>query len=135
MTTTPAPFISRTGPWNGTDAAKPGRENSPRDAGPRRPADTATGVGTGATGGHWVIEDSIFRYNTSDGLDLLYTRVGDSQIDIRRTRAYGNAGDQIKVNGDTSIENSLAVSQCSFFEGQSFTYNVDPCRAGDRLWP
>lgn len=41
-----------------------------------------------------------------------------------------NAGDQIKVNGSTRIENSLAVSQCGFFEGRTFTYQVDACRAG-----
>ncbi|MBU0733433.1 MAG: right-handed parallel beta-helix repeat-containing protein [Proteobacteria bacterium] len=87
------------------------------------------GVGTGETGGNWVIEDSIFRYNTSDGLDLLYTRLS-SQIVIRRTQSYGNAGDQIKVNGPTRIENSLVKSNCGFFNGKSFTYNVDDCRAG-----
>jgi hypothetical protein len=87
------------------------------------------GVGTGETGGNWVIEDSIFRYNTSDGLDLLYTRLS-SEIVIRRTQSYGNAGNQIKVNGPTRIENSLMKSNCGFFNGKSFTYNVDDCRAG-----
>ena len=87
------------------------------------------GVGTGETGGNWVIEDSIFRYNTSDGLDLLYNRL-PSQILIRRTQSYGNAGNQIKVNGPTRIENSLVKGNCGFFNGKSFTYNVDDCRAG-----
>ena len=87
------------------------------------------GVGTGETGGNWVIEDSIFRYNTSDGLDLLYTRLS-SQIVIRRTESYGNAGDQIKTNGPTRIENTLMKSNCGFFTGKSFTYHVDNCRAG-----
>jgi hypothetical protein len=87
------------------------------------------GVGTGETGGNWVIEDSIFRYNTSDGLDLLYNRL-PSQILIRRTQSYGNAGNQIKVNGPTRIENSLLKGNCGFFSGKLFTYNVDDCRAG-----
>jgi hypothetical protein len=87
------------------------------------------GVGTGETGGNWVIEDSLFRYNTSDGLDLLYTRLS-SQIVIRRTQSYGNAGNQIKVNGPSRIENSLLKSNCGFFNGKTFTYNVDDCRAG-----
>ena len=39
--------------------------------------------------GHWIIEDSIFHYNTPDGLDLLYAREPGSQIDIRRTLAAG----------------------------------------------
>ncbi len=87
------------------------------------------GVGTGATGGDWLIEDSIFRYNTSDGLDLLYVRQRPSSIVIRRTIAVGNAGNQIKVNGPTTIENSVIVGNCAYFDGQSFTYNVDNCRA------
>lgn len=91
------------------------------------------GVGTGETGGHWIIEDSVFRYNTSDGLDLLYVRL-PGQIDIRRTQAYGNAGNQIKVNGPVSIENCLMVGNCGFFDGKPFTYHVDNCRgAGSAL--
>jgi hypothetical protein len=87
------------------------------------------GVGTGETGGHWIIEDSVFRYNTSDGLDLLYVRRPGSQIEVRRTRAEGNAGNQIKTTGPALIENSIIVGNCGFFEGQPFTYNVDACRA------
>ncbi len=88
------------------------------------------GMGLNTTGGNWLIEDSIFRYNTSDGLDMLYVRLVPSNIRIRRTQSYGNAGDQIKVNGPAQIENSLIVSNCGFFDGKSFTYNVDNCRAG-----
>jgi hypothetical protein len=84
----------------------------------------------GLTGGHWIIEDSVFRYNTQDGIDMLYVRQGNSQIEIRRTQSYGNAGDQIKVNGSARIENSLMVSNCGFFNGKSFTYDVGDCRAG-----
>jgi hypothetical protein len=87
------------------------------------------GIGTGATGGDWVIEDSAFLYNTSDGLDLLYHRLGGS-VTIRRTIAQGNAGDQIKVTGPTLVENVIAVSHCSFFDGKHFTHHVDHCRAG-----
>jgi len=84
----------------------------------------------GLTGGHWIIEDSVFRYNTQDGIDMLYVRENNSQIEIRRTQSYGNAGDQMKVNGPTRIENSLMVSNCGYFNGKSFTYNVGDCRAG-----
>ncbi len=88
------------------------------------------GFGTARTGGHWMINDSIFRYNTSDGLDLLYVREAGTQIDIKRSQAYGNAGDQFKTNGPAAFENCLAVSECGFFEGKSFTYNVGNCRSG-----
>jgi len=92
------------------------------------------GVGTGTTGGHWIIEDSVIQYNTQDGLDLLYVREPGSQIDISRTLARGNAGNQIKTSGPVTIENSIIVGNCGFFEGKPFTYHSDTefdhCRAG-----
>lgn len=88
------------------------------------------GFGVGETGGHWTFEDATFQFNTSDGLDLLYTRQEPSQIEIRRTISRGNAGNQIKTTGPTTVENSILVGNCAFFDGQAFTYNVDNCRAG-----
>ena len=113
--------------WNGCAESYPGETIN--NCWAQTAGGYGDGVGTGETGGNWVIEDSIFRYNTSDGLDLLYTRL-PSRILIRRTQSYGNAGDQIKVNGPARIENSLIKSNCGFFSGKSFTYNVDNCRAG-----
>ena len=98
------------------------------------------GVGTGETGGDWRIMDSIFRYNTSDGLDLLYGSEG-IRIEIDRTWFEGNAGNQIKTNRTMTLTNSVVIGNCAFFEGQSFTsmgdFNengtlisaVDHCRA------
>jgi len=114
--------------WNGCAETYPGK--MPNNCWAQSAGGYGDGVGTGATGGRWIIEDSTFRYNTSDGLDLLYARNPDSQIEIRRCMAYGNAGDQIKVNGPTRIENSLMVSNCGYFHGKPFTYDVDDCRAG-----
>jgi hypothetical protein len=88
------------------------------------------GFATGLSGGHWLIEDSVIRYNTSDGLDFLYIREPDSSITIRRTLLEGNAGSQVKnERGPFLIENSIIVGNCAFFDGQPFTYNVDNCRA------
>jgi len=84
----------------------------------------------GTTGGHYIIEDSAFLYNTSDGLDMLYTRLPDAVIEIRRTIAAGNDGNQIKVTGAVTIENSIMVSNCGFFHGMPFWNNADDCRAG-----
>ena len=50
------------------------------------------GLGTAATAGDWTFEDCVFRYITSDGLDLLYHRLG-GEIAVRRSRFYSNAGD------------------------------------------
>ncbi len=114
--------------WNGCGERYP--EETPHGCWAQTAGGYGDGMGLGATGANWFIEDSLFRYNTSDGLDMLYVRLSPSNIRIQRTQSYGNAGDQIKVNGPTQIENSLMVSNCAFFHGKSFTWNVDNCRAG-----
>jgi len=86
------------------------------------------GVGIAETGGDWIIEDSAFLHNTSDGLDLLYHTLGGSIV-LNRVHAEGNAGNQIKVTGPTQITNSVLVGNCAFFEDQPFTHLVDHCRA------
>jgi hypothetical protein len=88
----------------------------------------------GTTGGHYIIEDSAFLHNTSDGLDMLYTRLPDAVVEIRRTIAAGNDGNQIKITGAVTIENSIIVSNCGFFHGMPYWNNDDDCRArGDAL--
>ncbi len=112
--------------WNGCGETYPGEE--PTGCWAQTAGGYGDGVGTGATGGDWIIEDSAFLHNTSDGLDLLYHSLGGS-ITINRVRAEGNAGNQIKVTGQTTLVNSVLVGNCAFFEGQPFTYDVDNCRA------
>jgi PKD repeat protein len=112
--------------WNGCGETYPGLQ--PTGCWAQSAGGYGDGLGTEETLGHWIFEDSAFLHNTSDGLDLLYAREG-SQIEIRRTIAEGNAGNQIKTNGPALIESSIVVGNCGFFNGQSFTYNVDECRA------
>ncbi len=113
--------------WNGCAETYP--EESHRGCWAQSAGGYGDGVGTGRTGGHWIIEDSVFRYNTSDGLDLLYVREPNTSIVIRRTLAVGNAGNGIKTNGNVIIENSVIVGNCGFFQNKPFTYHVDHCRA------
>jgi hypothetical protein len=112
--------------WNGCGQTYPGRQ--PAGCWGQTVGGYGDGLGTGATGGNWLIEDSTFSHNTSDGLDLLYHRNG-GEITIRRVKAEGNAGNQLKTNGDTEITDSVIIGNCGFFNGKSFTYNVDNCRA------
>ena len=112
--------------WNGCGETYPGRQ--PTGCWGQEAGGYGDGVGTGATGGNWLIEDSAFLHNTSDGLDLLYHTLGGS-IALNRVRAEGNAGNQVKVAGQTTITNSVLVGNCAFFENQPFTYWVDQCRA------
>ncbi len=123
----PMTFRYLTIEWNGCGETYPGGQ--PTGCWAQSVGGYGDGLGTGATAGNWVFEDSSFLHNTSDGLDLLYARSGSS-ITLRRVHSEGNAGDQIKTNGPVTIENTVAVSNCGNFDGQPFTYNVDPCRAG-----
>jgi len=112
--------------WNGCGETYPGEQ--PTGCWAQTAGGYGDGVGTGATGGDWIIEDSQFLHNTSDGLDLLYHSLG-GHITLDRVRAEGNAGNQVKITGGAAITNSVLVGNCAFFEGKSFTYHVDPCRA------
>jgi len=114
--------------WNGCGETYPG--GAPAGCWGQTAGGYGDGIGTGETGGRWIFEDSAFRHNTSDGLDLLYVRRPGSRIEIRRTLSEGNAGDQFKTTGPAIMENVIAVSNCGFFEGQPFTHHVDNCRAG-----
>ena len=115
--------------WNGCAETYPGKQ--PNHCWDQTHGGYGDGVGTGSTAGHWIIEDSLFRYNTSDGLDLLYVRENPSLIEIRRTKAYGNAGNPIKIAGPAKIENSLIIGNCGYFSGKPFAQEMsDHCRAG-----
>jgi hypothetical protein len=114
--------------WNGCAETYP--DEQPSGCWAQTAGGYGDGFATGESGGHWVFEDSVIRFNTSDGLDLLYIREPDSSITIRRTLAEGNAGNQIKnARGPFLLENSIIVGSCGFFDSQPFTYNVDNCRA------
>ena len=112
--------------WNGCAETWPGEE--PAGCWAQEAGGYGDGVGTGFTRGHWIIEDSAFLYNTSDGLDLLYALPG-AQVEVRRTRVAGNAGNQIKTAGPAYLENNIVVGNCGYFDGQPFAYWVDHCRA------
>jgi hypothetical protein len=111
--------------WNGCSETWPG--GNPGGCWGESDGDYGAGARTGDTGGTWLIEDSAFMHNTSDGLDLSHLLPAGS-VDIRRTMAEGNAGSQIKTTGPTTIQNAIIVGNCGFFDGQPFTFSVDACR-------
>jgi hypothetical protein len=112
--------------WNGCGETYPGKQ--PTGCWAQSAGGYGDGLGTAATAGNWVFEDCRVMHNTSDGIDLLYHDQGGT-VTITRTRAEGNAGNQVKVTGPSTITNSILVGNCAFFEKKSFTLNVDPCRA------
>ena len=114
--------------WNGCAETWPGGQ--PTGCWAQPAGGYGDGVGTGATGGDWIIEDSAILHNTSDGLDLLYHSLG-GRVVLNRVHAEGNAGNQVKVAGQAEITNSVLVGNCAFFEGKPFASAgaVDHCRA------
>jgi hypothetical protein len=117
--------------WNGCGETYP--QQQPAGCWGESAGGYGDGVGTASTGGDWVIRDSTFRYNTQDGLDLLYHDRGGS-ITLNRVWAEGNAGNQLKLKGNASITNAVALGNCGFFDGKAFTYDVGACRAaGDAV--
>ncbi|MFC3549818.1 choice-of-anchor Q domain-containing protein [Lysobacter cavernae] len=88
------------------------------------------GLGTGRTGGQWLIEDSYVHHNTSDGIDLLYMDGNaNTSVTVRRVYAVGNAGNQVKVYGNSTVENSVVVGNCAYFNGKDNMLHGDQCRA------
>jgi hypothetical protein len=51
------------------------------------------------------------------------------RVTIRRTWAEGNAGNQLKTKGDSLIENSVVIGNCSYFTGYANMAPGDHCRA------
>ena len=92
----------------------------------------ADGIGLDQTGGTWIIEDSFVHHNTQDGIDLLYIDQSGGNSTIRRTRVWGNAGNQIKTRNPTLIENSYVNGNCDYFTGRygsAFALTGGGCRA------
>lgn len=92
------------------------------------------GLGTHDTAGVWKIEDSYIHHNTSDGLDLRYTKLAGADVQIRRSWFYNNAGNQVKVWGKMLLENSYVSSWCTYFGSRYDTLadgvtDPTPCRA------
>lgn len=123
--------------WNGCPEQYPSRTPS-NCWGQNTCGGYGDGVGMARSGGNWHLEDCTFRYNVSDGLDLLYVGIDhpDSFVKLERCYGYGNAGNQLKIGGESQLINCFAISNCSYFYNKPFgTYmgglnSGDNCRAG-----
>lgn len=124
-------FIESEISWNGCAERWPGGEKFGCWA--QQGGGYGDGLGTAETGGHWIFERSQIRFNTSDGIDLLYLR-DNGQVTVKRTLVDSNAGNQIKVAKSSLIENSIVVGNCGFFSGKGNMLAGDHCRAlGDTI--
>jgi hypothetical protein len=71
------------------------------------------GIGTGETGADWVFENVKIMHNNSDGIDLLYHTLG-GKITVRNSHFEGNAGNQLKVSGNSEIVNNVIIGNCGW---------------------
>ena len=78
------------------------------------------GVGTPDTGGTFLVDHSVFRYNTQDGLDLLHVgEIAPAIISVTNSMAYGNMGNQFKLgpSNATTFVNNVAIGNCFRLRG------------------
>ena len=88
------------------------------------------GFGTTDTGGQWLVEDAFVHHNTSDGLDFRYMDgASGTKVTMRRVYSVANAGNQVKIRGNSLIENSVLVGRCTYFRGKYYMTEGDLCRA------
>jgi hypothetical protein len=128
--------------WNGCNQAYPG----PGAVSCYSQSTGGYGDGIGTPAGTCIsanVTNSIFRYNTQDGYDMLHNNVGNCKQVVTNSAAYGNNGQGFKwgpANSGSILSNSLIVANCSrlsaAFPGQPSTYNAnlaDSCRADDAI--
>lgn len=89
------------------------------------------GLGTGATGGNWIFDHVQVMYNNSDGIDLLYHSLG-GKVTVKNSHIEGNAGNQLKISGNSEIVNNIIVGNCGWNSRQDAALggNGENCRAG-----
>ncbi|MGH7487196.1 MAG: hypothetical protein ACREMY_16570, partial [bacterium] len=92
------------------------------------------GFGEAWTGGDWIFTRADIHDNTQDGLDLLYNN-GAGSTKVVQSRFHGNAGNQVKISGPSSIINSIIVGNCMWTTQKADTTMLgamqrsDDCRA------
>lgn len=88
------------------------------------------GLGTAATGGDWIFDNVKILYNNSDGIDLLYHSLGGTVI-IKNSHLEGNAGNQLKIAGNSEITNNIIMGNCGWNSRQdpNLGGNGENCRA------
>jgi hypothetical protein len=144
-------FLYSTIEWNGCNQEYPAVHTVPvASCYSQSTGGYGDGVGTPAgtgTGMSVVVDHSIFRYNTQDGIDLGHMdgwgnqSSGVNTLLINDSAAYGNNGGQFKWGAyfqPAVFTNNLAVANCfrlkAPFPGAPSNYNTnlsDFCRAQD----
>jgi hypothetical protein len=93
------------------------------------------GIDTASTGGAWLFDKAKVEYNTSDGIDMLNVKNTGGNVTVKNSLVAHNAGNQIKTNMTSTIENNVVVGDCAYHELFGGTMSSkEYCRArGDTL--
>ena len=88
------------------------------------------GVGTATTGGDWMFDNVKIMHNNSDGIDLLYHELGGT-VTVKNSHIEGNAGNQLKISGNSDIINNVIIANCGWSSRQenSLGEYATNCRA------
>lgn len=88
------------------------------------------GLGTAETGGDWIFDNVKVLHNNSDGIDLLYHSLG-GKVTITNSHFEGNAGNQLKVAGNSELTNNIILGTCAWNSRQkpSLGEHAENCRA------
>jgi hypothetical protein len=128
--------------WNGCNQAYPG--TGAVSCYSQSTGGYGDGIGT-PTGTciSWNVTNSIFRYNTQEGLDGLHNDTGTCPSSITNSASYGNNGQAFKwgpANTPMVFTNNVAIANClrlsAPMTGLPSTYNAnlgDFCRASDGI--
>jgi hypothetical protein len=71
------------------------------------------GFGTASTTGSWSFNNDIWRYNFSDGLDLLHS--GMQSLIVLNSQSYGNDGQALKIGSGqyVHLQNNIVLDNCA----------------------
>lgn len=73
--------------------------------------------------------DGEISHNTSDGLDALHL-IGGDRFEITRLKAEGNNGNQVKLSGIGTMDDSILIGNCGFPDSTMSYSGLNNCRAG-----
>ncbi len=128
--------------WNGCSEQYP-EKFSPVSCISQGQGGYSDGIGMADSGGNYLIEDTEVSWNAEDGIDLLHVTTDPaSEIIIRRVRAEGNSGNNIKTGAAKfTVENTISISGCGYIAdnfgipgfdnrcrggGEPLAYNIQP---------
>lgn len=80
------------------------------------------GIANDSTSGNWSLTDGESSFNTSDGIDMLYTDgfgYSGTVVDVRRVKMQGNIGACFKSSSKLHFEDNICIADTQYWYGNS----------------